>query len=300
MADYNAQAANQYNPVYAAKKAALQAQLAQSIAAKQGQKTGVNASYDQQVIGQNLSNKVGKNNLSNSANGRGFGNGTIVTTGLAEQDQINGRRVGQINSARTGDLSNIDGDIAALQTGVAGQISSLDSEKASLIADLARQLGIDDRNFNFQQQQANNDNAYKQASLALQRESINRSNGPSYSEQLAREKWEYEKANSGVSANAAETITDMDSNIMNSSMSYDDKLSALSQINKSYGSVNNKDYKQIANHAQQLSSQIQQQLNYMKTAPGGGYNRAEAREDSMPTSKVPSGWQNFSNWIANR
>ena len=108
MANYYNQARQQYDQSYNMKVGALKSQLANNQLALEQQKAGINANYDTQVGNQNIANVKAKNHFSNAMLGRGIANSSIAGTGLAEQDQINNRLIGQINAQRTGALNNID------------------------------------------------------------------------------------------------------------------------------------------------------------------------------------------------
>lgn len=161
MADYRKQATQEYDVGYNQKVQALKNQLAQNQQTLDQQKGGINANYDTQVSNQNLANKKSKNNLSNTMLGRGLSNSSIAVSGLAEADQINNRMVGQINTARTGDLNNIEQQKALLAQNLQGSLATMSADREDAIATLARQL--EDRQF---------EKDYKNSGLALQRESM--------------------------------------------------------------------------------------------------------------------------------
>lgn len=174
---YYNQASQQLNGSHNKKVQSLQNQLAQQQLSLENQKGGINSSYDMQVGKQALSNKINKNNLSNASLGRGLGNSSIAVSGLAEADQISGRVTNEINSARTGDLNNIEAQKQQLASSTAGTIGSMEADKEDAIWTLARQL--EDRQWDkdykntqmdFSREQERANNAYRQQQLGIQRE----------------------------------------------------------------------------------------------------------------------------------
>lgn len=161
MADYRKQATQEYDVGYNQKVQTLKNQLAQNQQTLEQQKGGINANYDQQVANQNLSNKKSKNNLSNTMLGRGLANSSIAVSGLAEADQINNRMVGQINTARTGALNDIEAQKALLAQNLQGTLGTMSADREDAISTLARQL--EDRQF---------EKDYKNKGLAMEREKM--------------------------------------------------------------------------------------------------------------------------------
>lgn len=139
-ANYQSQAQKEYDVGYNQKVTALKNQLAQQQSTLDGQKGGINSNFDTQVQSQNLSNKKAMNNISNTALGRGLQNSSIVTSGLAESDQINNRLVGNINSERTGALNDVESQKAQLATGLQATLGTMSGDRQSAIDTLARQL----------------------------------------------------------------------------------------------------------------------------------------------------------------
>lgn len=171
--NYKEQAQKEYDVGYNQKVTALKNQLAQQQLALDGQKGGINGNFDTQVQNQNLSNKKSKNNISNTALGRGLQSSSIVTSGLAEADQINNRVVGNINSERTGALNDIEAQKAQLSTGLQATLGTMSGDRQSAIDALARQLedsAFDKSYKNTQLEQAREqylaDIQYKKDSLA--------------------------------------------------------------------------------------------------------------------------------------
>lgn len=172
---YYSQAQQQYDQSYNKKVEALKNQTAQNQLNLEQQKGGINANYDQQVGNQNLNNKKGKNNMSNTMLGRGLGNSSIAVSGLAEADQINNRLVGQINDARKGDLNNIDQQKALLAQNMNNMLGQMSADREDGIWALANQMEdrAFDKNFKnqqlaFQREQMMAEQAYKQQQLAMQ------------------------------------------------------------------------------------------------------------------------------------
>lgn len=138
--DYKQAATNQYDPAYQARVTGLKNALASNLLSLESSKTGINSNYDTSVASSNLNNTRGKNNLSNTMLGRGLGTSSIVTSGLAEQDQINSRQVGQINKARLGDLNNVDAQKALLNQNTTNDLNTMAGTRLSEIQALADRL----------------------------------------------------------------------------------------------------------------------------------------------------------------
>lgn len=159
--DFKKQATQEYDSSYNQKVQTLKNQLAQNTQTLEQQKGGITANYNTQVANQNLANQKSRNNISNSALGRGLQNSSIVTSGLAEADQINNRMVGQINNDRTGALNNIDQQKATLAQNMEGTLGTMSADRLNEIATLARTL--EDRDF---------DKSYKNNQLDMERDKI--------------------------------------------------------------------------------------------------------------------------------
>lgn len=201
MANYREQAQKEYDVGYNEKVQALKNQLAQNQQTLDQQKGGINANFDTQVANQNLSNKKSKNNLSNTMLGRGLSNSSIVTSGLAESDQINNRLVGEINTGRTGALNDIEQQKALLAQNMQGTIAGMSADRLSAIEALARQLedrawdkDFKNQGLSLQREQMLAEQSYKNASLAQQRELANA--------QLAWQREQAQMANSKTSNDA--------------------------------------------------------------------------------------------------
>lgn len=160
---YYNQAQSQYDGSYNQKVANLNNQLAQNQANLENQKGGINQNYDGQVKQQNLANVKSKNNLSNGMLGRGLGASSIAVTGLAEADNINTRMVGDINTARTNSLNEIDKQKLLLAQQNEAMLNSMKADRLDGIQALAYQL--EDRDF---------DKNFKNQQLAWEREKFNR------------------------------------------------------------------------------------------------------------------------------
>lgn len=161
MSKFKQQATQEYDASYNQKVQTLKNQLAQSQQTLDQQKGGINSNYDLQVGNQNLANKRSRNNISNTALGRGLSNSSIVMSGLAEADQINNRLVGNINRERTGALNDIDAQKSLLAQNMQGTLGVMSADRLDGIATLSRQL--EDRDF---------DKTHQTNQLALQRESM--------------------------------------------------------------------------------------------------------------------------------
>lgn len=245
MANYRQQAQQEYDVSYNQKVQALKNQLAQNQQTLDQQKGGINSNFDTQVGNQNLASKKARNNISNTALGRGLANSSIVTSGLAEQDNINNRMVGAINTERTGALNNIEQQKALLAQGLQGSLATMSADREDAISSLARQF--EDRDFeksykNKQLEQAREqylaDISYKNSSLAQQRELANA--------QLAFEREKYNSSlgtqkvdNSGYNAylQAYSEIKGSDK----SAKVKEQQLRQLAEEMQLYGSKNNVD-----------------------------------------------------------
>jgi hypothetical protein len=106
--------------------------------------------------------------------GRGLARSSIVGTGLAEADQINNRRINEIESNKTNklnellgtykmNLGNIDANIAGANTEAQNGINSLMSNRENLIAQLARQLENDAWDKQYKERQLQAQIAYQNA-----------------------------------------------------------------------------------------------------------------------------------------
>ena len=137
---YYKQAQQQIDPSYNNKIQAMNNALATQQQSLEQQKTGINNNYNTMVTSQNRNNNIAKNNLSNQMLGRGLGRSSIVTSGLAQQDQINNRMLGQIENQRQGDLSNIDAQKSLLAQNNASAIAQMEANKIDEYYALARQL----------------------------------------------------------------------------------------------------------------------------------------------------------------
>lgn len=178
--DYRKQAEAQYDPSYNARVQAMKNQLAQNQLALDQSKTGINANYDTQVGNQNRNNMISKNNISNTMLGRGLGNSSIVTSGLAESDARNTRMVGDINNARTGALNDIEAQKQMLAQNMNNTLAQLQGDREKELMALANQLedrqfekDFKNKQFALQQQQAQAEMAYKNSMLAMEREKFN-------------------------------------------------------------------------------------------------------------------------------
>ena len=263
---YIQQATNEYNPTYNAKVTALKNQLAQNKLTLDQQKTGINTNYDTQVANQNLANLKSKNNISNTMLGRGLANSSIVTSGLGEADQQNNRLVGQINTARTGALNDIEAQKALAEQNVNNTIGQLEGDKQSAIMALARQLYDSDWTKNYQseqlamqkaaqlaqqayqnrtlaiqQQNAATENAYKLRALALQQAQQDAENKYKYDSL----QWDKDKFNSTPNSTIADRLSYL------AQINGDDSLTTAQKLAK-VGSMANafdgqKGYEAIAN-----------------------------------------------------
>lgn len=175
--NYYNQAQQQYDVSYNQKVQNMKNQLAQNQLALEQSKGGVNQNFDHQVGQQNLSNKIGKNNMSNSMLGRGLGNSSIAVTGLAEADQINNRKVGDINMNRTNALNDIEAQKAMLAQNTNNTLAQMGADREDAIQALARQLedrqwdkDFKNNQFSWQKEQGLADRAYKDKQLAMQQQ----------------------------------------------------------------------------------------------------------------------------------
>lgn len=194
MANYYNQARQQYDQSYNMKVGALKSQLANNQLALEQQKAGINANYDTQVGNQNIANVKAKNHFSNAMLGRGIANSSIAGTGLAEQDQINNRLIGQINAQRTGALNNIDQQKAQLANNMNAQLQQMQADRAEGIQSLARQLedrawdkDYKNKQLQMEREKMLAENNYRNQSLAMQRANAQASNA------LAREQLEFNR-----------------------------------------------------------------------------------------------------------
>ncbi len=174
---YYSQAQKEIDPSYNAKVTAMNNALASQQQALEQQKGGVNGNFDTMVSSQNRNNNLSKNNLSNQMLGRGLGRSSIVTSGMAQQDQINNRMVGDIENQRQGALSDIDARKSLLAENNASALAQLEADKINEYYKLARQLQdrdvadwYNERNDNRQQQSMEFDQSYKNQQLAWQKE----------------------------------------------------------------------------------------------------------------------------------
>ena len=174
---YIDQATKQYDVGYNAKVQAYKNTLAETLASQEGQKLGINANYNQQVQGQNLNNALNKNSTSNAMLGRGLGNSSIAVSGLAENDAKNTRLVGDINTARTGALNQVDEAKMLAQRNMNATLGELSASRQDAIQTLANQLDSEAWNKNYQTQQlelsrqnAQASQAYQNAQLAFEKQ----------------------------------------------------------------------------------------------------------------------------------
>lgn len=157
---FNQQAQNQYMPAYNEKVNALKNALAQNLLALEGQKTGINRNYDMQSRNQNINTTKSKNNFSNTMLGRGLGRSTIAGTGLGEMDVINNRVQNDIEGFRTGDLGNIDAQMAQMQVGTNNQLTTMAGDLQTQIMALAQNLYDNYQNNMFKQESFNTGNQF--------------------------------------------------------------------------------------------------------------------------------------------
>jgi hypothetical protein len=207
---------------------------------------------------QNLNNMKSRNNISNNALGRGLSASSIVTSGLGEADQINNRLVNQINTARTGDLNNIEAQKAMLANNMNNTLAQMEGDKANEIWTLARQLqgNAFDQNYKnaqldasngaekaledyrnrqllLQRDSQNQDSAYKNASLGIQRQNMANS----------QKQWEMEYAlkkaqqDNALSSDAESMLGLMAQADYNKDMSSADKKKLMSSIVGAYSSI---------------------------------------------------------------
>lgn len=252
MANYRQQAQKEYDVGYNEKIQALKNQLAQNQQTLEQQKGGINANYDTQVANQNLGNKKAKNNLSNTMLGRGLSNSSIAVSGLAEADQINNRLVGQINTARTGALNDIDQQKALLGQNMQGTLAGMSADRQSAIEALARQLedrawdkDFKNQGLALQREQMLAEQAYKNASLAQQRELSNA--------QLAWQREQAQMAKDKSSNDAYNSFLDTYSTIKGRSdwdgATKQNAMFALAEQANLYGKQNGIDLSQISDKA---------------------------------------------------
>lgn len=162
---YYNQAQAQYDQAYNTKVQGYKNQLADNLLALDNQKTGINQAYDKQVADQNLTNTQNKNSISNAMIGRGLNNSSIAISGLAEQDAKNQRLIGDINTNRTNELSNIEAQKAQAKTNTNATLSQLEADRAEGIQSLAQQLEQKAWERDYQERQLNADTEYKNATL---------------------------------------------------------------------------------------------------------------------------------------
>lgn len=165
---YIDQATKQYDVGYNAKVQAYKNTLADTLASQEGQKMGINANYNQQVQGQNLNNALNKNSTSNSMLGRGLANSSIAVSGLAENDAKNTRLVGNINTARTGALNQVDEAKRLATQNMNGTLGQLSASRSDAIQTLASQLDSEAWNKNYKNQEMEMSRQNSQASQAYQ------------------------------------------------------------------------------------------------------------------------------------
>lgn len=254
MADYKAQAVQQYDPAYNAKRQALMNSVAQQSLNLDQQKTGVNQAYDTRVNNQNLNNVKARNNISNVALGRGFSHGTIVGSNLGEADQINNRLVGEINAARQGDLTNIDQQKTLINNNMQGTLAQMAGDRESELMSIARQLEDRDRSYGIQNQQL----ALQRAAQEIQRQNAAADNAyKNNMYNLELQKFNQQKqGNSEMSDFVANNAMKVDDIWHNNSLSPAQKKAAMADIVNSYGNINNKDYQAISNYASKYYEQL--------------------------------------------
>jgi hypothetical protein len=138
---YLGAATEEYTPIYNSKVTALKNALSSNLLALEQQKGGINTNYDTQVTGQNRQNVSAQNDFSNQVGSRGLGRSSIAVSGLGEMSMTNNRLVGEINTARTAALGNIDAQKTQTQTSFNSDVLNLEADKQSNINSLARNLG---------------------------------------------------------------------------------------------------------------------------------------------------------------
>lgn len=175
--NYYDQAKNQYDPSYNAQINAMQNAYNNNKLNLENSKGGINENYDYRVGQQNLNNKMNKNNVSNTMLGRGLGNSSIAVSGLAEQDAKNTRLVGDINRARTGDLNNVDSQIAMLGQNFNNSKAQMEADREKELWAIAQKLEdrdwdktFKDNQFNWQKEQGLAEQRFKEQQLAIQRQ----------------------------------------------------------------------------------------------------------------------------------
>lgn len=156
---YREEASSQLQGSYDAKRRQYENALNQGLTDLDNSKTGINQNFDHQVKNQALQNKLGKNNFANASLGRGMGRSSIAVSGLAGMDARNERITNDINTARTGELNNVENQKGNLRNNFNNSILGLESEKESAINDLARKL-----------QERADDMAFRDKQLAQQKE----------------------------------------------------------------------------------------------------------------------------------
>lgn len=189
--DYKKQAKDELQPQTNAQIEQMKQDLASKLAGYNTQKSNLKNSYGSQVNtlntnykmqsdNQNLNNTLTKNNYNNNTSARGLGRSTVYTSGIAGLDDKNTRVLGQIDTAKNNDLTSalntyttnnsaIDGLINQAGIDTNNGISRLNNDLAGQIATLARTLEDRQWNKDFQTNQFNADQAYRNAQLALQK-----------------------------------------------------------------------------------------------------------------------------------
>lgn len=248
MSYYN-QAQQQYDQSYNKKVEALKNQTAQNQLNLEQQKGGINQNYDKQVSNQNLNNKKGKNNMSNAMLGRGLGNSSIAVSGLAEADQINNRMVNDINTARTGDLNNIDQQKSLLAQNLNSMLAQMSADREDGIWSLARQL--EDRDF---------DKNFKNQQLGLQREQFQAEQAYKQ-QQLAFQQQQYADKQKASKENPQEALANMRYMVSSNKKTPEEKLADLEYFQTIYDGQDGMSYvnKETQYHIEQLKRQIAQQ-----------------------------------------
>lgn len=177
--DYRQQAEAQYDPSYNARITALKNQLAQNQLSLDQSKTGINQNYDTQVGNQNRNNMINKNNISNTMLGRGLGNSSIVTSGLAESDARNMRLVDTINTARTGALNDIEAQKQMLAQNMNNTLGQMAGDREKELMALANQLEdrdwdktFKDNQFNWQKEQDLANQGFREKELAMRQKQM--------------------------------------------------------------------------------------------------------------------------------
>jgi hypothetical protein len=255
MANYYEKAQQQYDPSYNAKRTALLNQLASNQQAIDGQVTGVNQNYDGAVSKQNLNNVKAKNNLANTYLGRNLTRCTSQFSALGEADQINNRRVGEINTERTGALNNLAAQRALIEQNTNNTLGTMAGDRESSIWSLANQL--EDRDFSkgIQQQQLEiqraaqaAEQAYREKQLAFEMQKYKDQSSSSPSNPFDDE-W-FTNASVGIS-----TIENDDS------MPLDEKIKGLNSVYKTYSQIDKPEYRAAAQKAADVMQRLRGALN---------------------------------------